>query len=167
MVTKRKYIIAVCALLFSAGIQAQQVKPDTLPAVARADHACGSSVEPPLKSDSDYEIEADHSLTAANVLAMLEKYNVKFPKIVLAQALLETGNFSSQVCQVNHNLFGLRHPSDGSYYSFDTWEESVRAYRDDVQYKYSDGDYYTFLTRIGYAEDRQYASKVKRIANTL
>ena len=117
-------------------------------------------------NDSTYIINGD-LLTPENVLAMLEKYEVKFPKIVLAQALLETGNFSSDLCRVHHNLFGLRHPSDGSYYEFTTWEESVKAYRDDVQYKYTDGDYYSFLSRIGYAEDRQYTSKVKRIANTL
>jgi flagellum-specific peptidoglycan hydrolase FlgJ len=122
--------------------------------------------EPEMKSDSDY-IMNESALTVENVLAMLQKYDVKFPKIVLAQALLETGNFSSDLCRVNHNLFGLRHPSDGSYYSFNKWEESVKSYRDDVQYKYTDGDYYAFLSRIGYAEDRNYTSKVRRIANTL
>jgi len=166
MATTRRLYIIIYALLLSVEIQAQQYEPDAPSVMARADRMSGSMTELELKSDSAYMMNSD-SLTAENVLAMLEKYEVKFPKIVLAQALLETGNFSSDLCRINHNLFGLRHPSDGSYYTFDTWEESVRAYRDDVQYKYSAGDYYTFLTRIGYAEDRQYASKVRRIANTL
>ena len=139
MAIKRKLLVIVYALLLSVEIQAQQYQPDVLPSVARVDKACDSIDEPEMKSDSDY-IMNDAALTVENVLAMLQKYDVKFPKIVLAQALLETGNFSSDLCRVNHNLFGLRHPSDGSYYVFNKWEESVKSYRDDVQYKYTDGD---------------------------
>lgn len=102
-------------------------------------------------------------LNIDNLLAVLDQYGVKHKEIVAAQAILETGNFTSSLCLQSHNLFGLRHPSDGSYYEFNTWEESVLAYRDDVQYKYSGGDYYAFLRRIGYAEDRRYTTKVKRI----
>ena len=166
MAINRKLLIIIFSLLLSVEVQAQQYKPDALPTIARVDKACDSLEEPEIKSDSDY-IMSESSLTVENLLAMLQKYDVKLPKIVLAQALLETGNFSSELCRVNHNLFGLRHPSDGSYYTFTKWEESVKSYRDDVQYKYTDGDYYAFLSRIGYAEDRNYTSKVRRIANTL
>ena len=89
------------------------------------------------------------------------------PRIVIAQALLETGYFTSRVCLENNNLFGLRRPKDGGYYEFDNWEESVKAYRDYVQYKYKGGDYYQFLQRIGYAEDPDYVTKVRQIARTL
>ncbi len=106
-------------------------------------------------------------LNVENLVKILQKYEVKCEKIVLAQAILETGHFTSNVCLEKHNLFGLRHPSDGSYYEFDRWEESVVAYRDDVQYKYTGGDYYTFLRRIGYAEDKRYVGKVRRIADQL
>ena len=106
-------------------------------------------------------------LNLENLYAVLAKYNVKCPRIVAAQAILETGHFTSQLCMDGHNLFGLRHPSDGSYYTFDNWEQSVKAYRDDVQYKYNGGDYYAFLRRIGYAEARGYTGKVKQIADQL
>lgn len=56
---------------------------------------------------------------------------------------------------------------DGTYYEFDNWEESVKAYRDYVQYKYKGADYYQFLQRIGYAEDPNYVTKVRQIARTL
>ena len=166
MSINRNLLIIIFSLLLSVEVQAQQYEPDALPVTARVDKTCYSIDEPEMKSDSDYMMN-ESALTVENVLVMLQKYDVKFPKIVLAQALLETGNFSSDLCRVNHNLFGLRHPSDGSYYSFNKWEESVKSYRDDVQYKYTDGDYYAFLSRIGYAEDRNYTSKVRRIANTL
>lgn len=106
-------------------------------------------------------------LNITNLYATLEHYGVKFPKIVVAQALLETGYFTFNVCLQNNNLFGLRRPSDGSYYTFNSWEESVKAYRDYVQYKYKKGNYYDFLNRIGYAEDKEYIGKVRRIACNL
>ena len=73
----------------------------------------------------------------------------------------------SKVCLGKNNLFGLRSPTDGSYYDFDTWEESVKAYRDYVQYKYRNGDYYTFLNHIGYAEDKTYTLKLRKIVDSL
>ena len=39
---------------------------------------------------------------------LLVSCNVKFPHIVLAQAKLESGNYSSKMFKVNHNLFGMK-----------------------------------------------------------
>jgi hypothetical protein len=105
-------------------------------------------------------------LTISNLAKALEKYGVHHPKIVIAQALLETGYFTSRLCVENNNLFGLRRPSDGSYYKFDNWEESVRAYRDYVQYRYKSGDYYAFLKKIGYATDAVYLRKIMQIVRS-
>ena len=106
-------------------------------------------------------------LNIENLMAVLRQYDVKFPQIVAAQALLETGYFTSRVCLENNNLFGLRRPSNGSYYTFNSWEESVKAYKDYVQYKYKGGNYYDFLNRIGYAEDGCYISKVMNLERSL
>ncbi|WP_308376938.1 peptidoglycan DD-metalloendopeptidase family protein [Prevotella corporis] len=57
-------------------------------------------------------------LNIENLMATLRQFDVKFPQIVAAQALLETGYFTSRVCLENNNLFGLRRPSNGSYYTF-------------------------------------------------
>jgi hypothetical protein len=109
----------------------------------------------------------DKELNIENLMATLKQYDVKFPQIVAAQALLETGYFTSRVCLENNNLFGLRRPSNGSYYTFNSWEESVKAYKDYVQYKYRGGNYYDFLNRIGYAEDGSYISKVMSLERSL
>ena len=109
----------------------------------------------------------DKDLNIGNLAKVLEQYHVKYPKIVIAQALLETGYFTSRVCWECKNLFGLRRPSDGRYYEFERWEDSVKAYRDYVQYKYKGGDYLQFLNQIGYAEDKSYVLKVRQIAKTL
>lgn len=114
-----------------------------------------------------FGVTPDMQLNIANLARVMERYGIKFPKVVMAQALLETGYFTSRVCLEENNLFGLRRPSDGSYYHFGKWEESVKAYRDYVQYKYKGGDYYSFLARIGYAEDPYYTARVRRIAENL
>ena len=101
------------------------------------------------------------SLVDSNVYREIVSQKIYHPDIVLAQAKLETGNYKSKVCIVYNNLFGLRKP-DGSYYKFNSWQESVKAYKDWVQNKYTPpNDYYDFIDSIGYAEDVSYISKLK------
>lgn len=103
------------------------------------------------------------------LMEALEYYNVKHPKIVQAQAILETGNFTSKGCLSDNNLFGLYNSKKKKYYSFDHWANSVEAYVRKVQYKYKgDNDkppnhYYEFLQDIGYAKDPYYINKIKEI----
>lgn len=93
-------------------------------------------------------------------------YDVKYPHIVYAQALIETGNFKSSLCLNDNNLFGLYNSRRSRYHRFDHWTESVIAYKDFIQHRYkSPEDYYKFLQRIGYAEDPNYISKLKGIVN--
>ena len=100
--------------------------------------------------------------TDQQVYDELKKYNIKHPHIVLAQAKLETGNYTSKLCKRHGNLFGLK--GRKGYAKFGNWKESVKAYRDWVQYKYKGGDYYVFLKKIGYASDPRYIEKVKQMA---
>jgi murein DD-endopeptidase MepM/ murein hydrolase activator NlpD len=105
-------------------------------------------------------------LTIENLYAALKKHGIKYPKIVLAQAILETGRFRSRVCNEHNNLFGLRHSK--GYFTFNHWEESVIAYRDKVQYKHRENEnYYAFLKRIGYSTSKDYVRKVRKIAGQL
>ena len=96
---------------------------------------------------------------------------VLYPKIVAAQYCLETGYGSSNVCRNYNNLFGLYNSSQRDYYRFRSWEESVAGYVRMIQRRYDpkkDKDYYSFLKRIGYAENMDsYNAKVRAIANTL
>lgn len=91
-------------------------------------------------------------------------FEVKHPHIVYAQAILETGNFTSKVCKENNNLFGLYDSRNKKYYTFNHWSESIIAYINYIQYKYSPPkDYYKFLQDIGYAEDPTYTDKLRII----
>ena len=112
-------------------------------------------------------IKPQQELNLQNLVNEMDRCGITNQRYVVAQALLETGYFTSRVCLECNNLFGLRRPSDGSYYEFDRWEESVKAYKEYVQYKYKGGDYLQFLKRIGYAEDPNYIVKVHQIAKTL
>ena len=106
-------------------------------------------------------------LTIQNLIAEIEKNGIKYPKIVLAQAILETGWFKSPVCRNKHNLFGLTNPRTGKYYEFNHWTESVKAYYTKVQYRYKGGNYLLWLKKIGYAEDPGYIRAVIRVLRQL
>lgn len=106
-------------------------------------------------------------LTIPNLLAEIKKNNIKYPKIVLAQAILETGWFKSSVCRNKHNLFGLTNPRTGQYFEFNHWTESVRAYYTKVQYRYKGGNYLLWLDKIGYAESPGYIRAVISVLRQL
>lgn len=98
--------------------------------------------------------------TIEQVRAELQRQGVPHANIVLAQARLETGNFTSQRCKRDHNLFGIKHR--GRYARYSRWQDSVSNYKRCISSRYNGGDYYAFLKRIGYASDRLYIKKLKQ-----
>lgn len=106
-------------------------------------------------------------LTIPNLYEEIRRNRIVYPKIVLAQAILETGWFRSPACRNKHNLFGLTNPRTGEYFEFDHWTESVRAYYTMVQYKYKGGNYLLWLDQIGYAEDKGYIPALVNVLRIL
>lgn len=102
--------------------------------------------------------------TIEQVRAELRKQNVPHAKIVLAQARLETGNFTSSRCKVDKNLFGMKRGR--RYARYRCWQDSVKDYKERISSRYDGGDYYSFLRRIGYASDVRYAAKLRNIIAT-
>ena len=95
-------------------------------------------------------------------------YDIKHPTIVKAQAILETANFTSDLCIKNNNLFGLYDSKNKRYYSYNHWWESIIAYKKTIQKRYENSRYYyMFLEDIEYAEDKEYINKLKEIAEGL
>lgn len=92
----------------------------------------------------------------------LVKIGVKYPEIVVAQAKLETGNFTSTYYKERYNLFGFR--TSKGYMYFKSWKHACQSYKiwQDKHYKYGKS-YYTFLEDINYAEDPEYINKLKKI----
>ena len=98
----------------------------------------------------------------------LVHYEVKYPKAVLAQAKLESGNYTSSHYRNRNNFLGLYNSRRKEYFKFNHWSECILAYKDMVEYKLREGeDYYQFLDRIGYAENPNYIRLVKQIENNL
>ena len=98
--------------------------------------------------------------TIEQVRQELQRQGVPHANIVLAQARLETGNFTSRRCRVDHNLFGIKHR--GKYARYSTWQASIADYKRCISSRYNGGDYYAFLRRIGYASDPNYVRKLRR-----
>lgn len=106
----------------------------------------------------DFKSEPHPSDSA--VIAACEYYGIHHIEIVLAQARLETGNYKSKLLKSHKNLFGIR--KGKHYVKYEYWWESVKDYRDSIQYRYKDGeDYHYFLKRIRYAESPDYIRKLK------
>lgn len=98
----------------------------------------------------------------------LVHYNVKHPKIVLAQAKLESGNYTSSHCRKRNNFLGLYNSKRGEYFKFNHWTDCIQGYKDMIEYKLKDGeDYYKFLVRIKYASSPTYINKVKQIERNI
>ena len=103
----------------------------------------------------------------------LKRLNVKFPYIVMAQSIIETGHWTSNVFKENHNLFGMKQANvrintangtqNGHAY-YDDWYQSVYDYAF-YQCRYLGGidtedEYYTYLGS-SYAEAGNYVQVVK------
>ena len=128
------------------------------------------SLKTELQKNADDITKSENNLpelTIPNLYKEIIRNGILYPKIVLAQAILETGWFRSSVCQNKHNLFGLTNPRTGKYYEFNHWTESVRAYYTKVQYKYKGGNYLLWLDEIGYAEDPNYIIAVEKLLSIL
>lgn len=98
--------------------------------------------------------------TKEQVMAEIQRQGIPHPDIVLAQARLETGNFKSERCREDHNLFGTKRGK--RYAKYSNWRESVADYKARISARYKGGDYYAFLRRIGYAKDPKYIAKLKQ-----
>ena len=67
----------------------------------------------------------------------LKRLNVRFPHIILAQAILETGYYDSRIYHENNNLFGMKEArarattargTQLGHAFYDNWKESVTDY---------------------------------------
>lgn len=103
-----------------------------------------------------------NKLTLENVYYELIKQGVQEPLIVLAQVYHETGNLQSKVCLTRNNILGYN--SKKGYRTFESWQDCV-TFAKKWQDKRYDGesDYFAFLKKVGYATDKNYVIKLKKI----
>ena len=121
-------------------------------------------------------LDADeHPFSQDELIEMLKDLNVKYPHIVLAQSILETGHYSSTIFKTNHNLFGMKEArrrvktakgTQLNHAYYDNWRESVYDYAF-YQCRYmgridSEDEYYQALD-ASYAEAGKYSQMLKQI----
>lgn len=109
----------------------------------------------------------------------IKKRNFKFPHIIYAQAILETGNFKSIVFKENNNLFGMKQAKQRvniavetqlNHAYYDNWRESL----EDYGYYYcsylnkieTEEEYFNYLSQ-SYAESPNYVERLKKIIDSL
>jgi len=102
--------------------------------------------------------------TKDTVYAYILKYEIKHPEIVLKQAILETGWFTSKHLMSRNNLFGFR--STKKYKHFKSIEACVEYYKkwQDDRYTNPEENYYHFLQRIRFSRSPEYIATLKRIS---
>lgn len=134
-----------------------------------------------LKIDNIYSMyDINKPFSKERLVDIVSDLSIKHPKIVIAQAILETGHFTSQLFILNHNLFGMRvaykRPSthaDNSirdnyvkgYAFYTTWENSVIDYalwQGSYARNLNEEQYFEKLQSV-YAEDPNYVKRLKQI----
>jgi uncharacterized FlgJ-related protein len=128
-------------------------------------------VERPVQKQSGFSKE--------ELLATLKEMNLKFYDIVYAQAIIETGHFTSNIFRNGNNLFGMKFARQrpttaiGEYKGhakYESWEESVvdyalfqAAYMKKCKTR---EEYLEYLGR-NYAGDPGYVSKIRILTSKI
>jgi uncharacterized FlgJ-related protein len=105
----------------------------------------------------------------------IKSLNFKFPYIILAQSIQETGNYKSTIFRENNNLFGMKEAvirtnlakgTNRGHAIYDSWQDSLidyalysATYLSDIK---TEGEYFEYL-RQNYAEDKSYVTRLKAL----
>ena len=127
-------------------------------------------------------IESVDLIFKDSVALFIKQMNMQHPDIVLAQAIVESGNFKSNIFIENNNLFGMKEPlsrntvalgtKNGHAY-YKNWQHSVidyalyqSSYFFNNKRDYGRNDYLERLSR-SYAQDPNYINKIKKVLLTI
>ena len=124
------------------------------------------------------ESNTQESISKEGLYEQIMKYGIKFPDVVFAQAVLESGEFTSKLFKSANNLFGMKIPTvressangktKSGYSSYEDWNFSVYDYflwQDFMLKNKGDLTKKEYLALLGkiYAEDKKYISSIKRV----
>ncbi len=122
-------------------------------------------------------IRENNEFNETKLIKKIKELNFKFPHIVLAQAYIETGQFTSMIFKQNNNLFGMKEAKQrasvatGTMHNhahYNTWSDSVVDYALFYStYLYSintEEEYFQYLKQ--YAEDPSYIERLKEVIKT-
>lgn len=127
-----------------------------------------------VTAEKEILLKTNNSFSKEKLFLEIDKYSFKYPDIVKAQAILESGHFKSPVFLQNNNMFGMRKAmvrittAEGSnlnhaYYV--DWKYCVadRAlYEAQYLSKLTREEYFSYLDQT-YAEGEGYSKLLKQI----
>ena len=129
---------------------------------------------PKIKS-GELKTSNPFSIDYQRLYEQILKSGVKFPEIVFAQAVLESGHFTSSLFERANNLFGMKVPtkrettaigSTNGYSKYQHWHDSIYDYKLWQEFLFSKrgelskAQYYAYLKKW-YASDKKYVNKVQ------
>lgn len=115
-----------------------------------------------VKSEVKNKVEVIPMATIQNVYTELLNQGIEKPEIVIRQVIAETKWLKCRNCSMKfNNLFGFL--TKKGYIEFKNWKDSVRYYKKWQDQLYKGGDYYAFLSRVGYATAPNYIQLLKQI----
>jgi hypothetical protein len=110
-----------------------------------------------------------------SLVELIKDCNLKYPHIVLAQAKIESGNFTSKIFRQNNNMFGMRRARI-RVTSAQSEKDAFAYYRDWMDCVYDYAMYQTsimcdvnseeeYLNKLGekYAQDSSYVPAIKSL----
>ncbi len=120
------------------------------------------------------EIKQHDVFTKDKLVMMMKDLNIKYPWIPLAQSMVETGHWKSNIFKENNNLFGMKEArarvttssgTQNNHAYYNTWRESVYDYAF-YQARYlgsinSEEAYFAYLS-ASYAEAPHYIQALKK-----
>lgn len=118
---------------------------------------------------------AELPFSPSNMITTMTEIGIVYPDIVMAQARIETGHFTSKVFRENNNLFGMKLPRQRSttaigeqynHATYTSWRQSVIDYKiwqDRVLTKVKNRRAYLKYLSKYYATDKQYVTLIKQM----
>jgi uncharacterized FlgJ-related protein len=124
-----------------------------------------------------YSAVDDLPFNEENLMIVIKRMGIRFPEVVVAQAKLETGHFTSKSFTKHNNLFGMKVPKSRltvatgesfGHARYDHWTYSVMDYalfQSTFARKIrTRKGYMRYLSR-NYAEDESYVQKIGKLIN--
>ncbi len=145
--------------------------------LAAVSYGIGSYFSPvPTATATEVVSTTEEEFSEKALLQFMNELGVKYPETVLAQARLETGNFTSPIFKENHNLFGMKvakkRPTTAigvnrNHAQYKNWKDSVIDYALFQSYAISKlpqdthKDYRDYIQKF-YSETSDYLVRIDR-----
>lgn len=124
------------------------------------------------------QVEVSEMTKSDSIYNAIIDMRIQYPHIVMAQAILESNNFTSSLMKSNNNIFGMKFPGQrpttaigvckgyAKYISIFSSIEDYALFQEKFMQVNSEEQYYSKLAK-SYASDKKYIHKLKVIVNQL